>query len=112
MNVGLVRVGYVGLVTAACFAEAGNSSGCADNAGGKIDRHNQGRVSICEPGLEAIVQRNVEAGRLVFTTELHNGMDAAQAVLLAVGTPSKPDSWPGIPAVHVVAESIGDLLTE
>ena len=112
MKLCVTGVGYVGLVTAACFAEVGNSVVCVDKDKDKIEGLKRGRIPIYEPGLEPIVQRNVEAGRLVFTTELKAGVDAAQVVFLAVGTPSKSDGWPDMSAVQAVAESIGDLVTK
>ncbi len=89
MNVAMIGTGYVGLVSGACFAEFGNHVVCVDTDQGKIDRLNQGEIPIYEPGLDALVDGNVRAGRLAFSTDLAEAVPAADAVFIAVGTPSR-----------------------
>ncbi len=112
MRVSVVGVGYVGLVAAACFAEGGNHVICVDNDPDKIMNLNKGIIPIYEPGLTEIVQRNVEAGRLRFTTDLKQGIDESLLIFLGVGTPSAPDGSADISAVLTVAGRIAELMTE
>ncbi len=87
MNVIIVGAGYVGLVSSACFAEFGAQVICLDNDAGKIEALKKGNMPIYEPGLEGLVQRNIEAGRLRFSTNMQNAVAAADLVFIAVGTP-------------------------
>lgn len=112
MRVSVVGVGYVGLVAAACFAEGGNHVICVDNDEKKIENLKKGIIPIYEPGLTEIVQRNVDAGRLVFTTDLKQGVDESLLIFIGVGTPSAPDGSANISAVLAVAESIAEVMTE
>lgn len=112
MRVSVVGVGYVGLVAAACFAEGGNHVICVDNDARKIDDLNNGVIPIYEPGLTEIVQRNIEAGRLIFTTDLQRGVDESLLIFLGVGTPSAPDGSADISAVLAVAGAVAELMTE
>ena len=89
MRIAMIGVGYVGLVSGACFAEFGTRVVCVDRDAAKIEQLNAGGVPIYEPGLEALVARNVEAGRLRFTTEMGTGCAGADAVFIAVGTPTR-----------------------
>ena len=89
MNIVVIGTGYVGLVSAACFAEIGHHVTCVDNDKSKIDRLLRGYVPFYEPGLEQMVAANVAARRLAFSTELEEFLDAAQAVFIAVGTPTR-----------------------
>jgi UDPglucose 6-dehydrogenase len=89
MRIAMIGTGYVGLVSGACFADFGHDVCCIDKDGGKIDALNAGRMPIWEPGLEAIVKANSERGRLTFTTELAAGVENAEAVFIAVGTPAR-----------------------
>ena len=89
MKIAVVGTGYVGLVTGTCFAESGNDVTCVDIDQQKIDRLNAGEIPIYEPGLAELVEHNVEAERLHFTTDLAAAVRAAQLVFLAVGTPSR-----------------------
>ena len=89
MNVVMIGSGYVGLVSGSCFAEFGASVTCVDVDSGKIDRLQAGHIPIYEPGLEELVQRNVHAGRLNFTTQLGPAVAAADLVFIAVGTPTR-----------------------
>ncbi|MCH8615030.1 UDP-glucose/GDP-mannose dehydrogenase family protein [Sphingomonas sp. SM33] len=89
MRIAMIGTGYVGLVSGACFADFGHEVVCVDKDAGKIDRLKQGVMPIWEPGLEALVKSNVERGRLNFTTNLAEGVDGAEAVFIAVGTPAR-----------------------
>jgi UDPglucose 6-dehydrogenase len=89
MRVAMIGTGYVGLVSGACFADFGHRVSCIDKDSAKIDGLNQGVMPIWEPGLEAIVKANAERGRLTFTTSLPEGVDDAEAVFIAVGTPAR-----------------------
>lgn len=112
MKVTVVGVGYVGLVTAACFADGGNHVVCVDNDKKKIDDLKEGIIPIYEPGLTEIVKKNTEAGRLVFTTNLKQGVDSSLLIFLGVGTPSAADGSADISAVLKVAEEIAVTMTE
>ena len=89
MHVTMIGTGYVGLVSGACFSEFGHNVTCVDKDAGKIDAIQAGRMPIFEPGLEKLVEINVAAGRLTFTTDLHQPVADADAVFIAVGTPSR-----------------------
>ncbi|HWU91683.1 MAG TPA: nucleotide sugar dehydrogenase, partial [Sphingomicrobium sp.] len=89
MRIAMIGTGYVGLVSGACFADFGHQVCCIDKDAGKIDGLNQGRMPIWEPGLEALVKANAERGRLSFTTDLAEGVEGAEAVFIAVGTPAR-----------------------
>ncbi|MDE7092628.1 MAG: UDP-glucose 6-dehydrogenase, partial [Muribaculaceae bacterium] len=91
MNIAIVGTGYVGLVTGTCFAEMGVNVTCVDIDAGKIERLKQGIIPIYEPGLAPMVKRNVEAGRLDFTTSLADIIDDVEVVFSAGGTPPDED---------------------
>ena len=91
MKLAVVGTGYVGLVTGTCLAETGNDVTCVDCDRQKIERLRRGEVPIYEPGLEELVQRNVAAGLLRFSTELAAAVEGAKLVFLAVGTPPADD---------------------
>jgi UDPglucose 6-dehydrogenase len=88
MNITMIGTGYVGLVTGACFAEFGHSVICVDNNKDKIEQLQNGIIPIYEPGLDMLVKKNAEEGRLHFTTDLTLAIPEAEAVFIAVGTPS------------------------
>ncbi|NTZ43838.1 UDP-glucose/GDP-mannose dehydrogenase family protein [Altererythrobacter sp. SALINAS58] len=112
MKIVMVGSGYVGLVSGACFADFGHEVVCIDKDQTKIDRLHQGVMPIYEPGLAALVAANVNAGRLSFTTSLAEGIEGADAVFIAVGTPSRGgDGHADLSYVHGVAEEIGANLT-
>ncbi|WP_019516429.1 UDP-glucose dehydrogenase family protein [Sphingomonas sp. Mn802worker] len=112
MRVTMIGSGYVGLVSGACFADFGHDVCCVDKDQGKIDKLLAGVMPIFEPGLEGLVARNVEAGRLRFTTDLAAGVKDADAVFIAVGTPSRRgDGHADLSYVHAAAEEIGRALT-
>ncbi|MCB2048274.1 MAG: UDP-glucose/GDP-mannose dehydrogenase family protein [Novosphingobium sp.] len=111
MKIAMVGSGYVGLVSGACFADFGHEVVCIDKDASKIERLNAGQMPIYEPGLDALVARNVEAGRLAFTTDLAGALDGAGAVFIAVGTPSRRgDGHADLSFVFAVAEEVGQNL--
>lgn len=112
MKVCVVGVGYVGLVTAACLAEAGNDVVCVDNDGEKIAGLKEGRIPIYEPGLTELVKHNEKLNRLHFTTDLKFGLDNSVIVFLAVGTPCAADGSADISAVLSAAAEIGEKLSD
>ncbi|HUG45194.1 MAG TPA: UDP-glucose/GDP-mannose dehydrogenase family protein, partial [Sphingomicrobium sp.] len=89
MRIAMIGSGYVGLVSGACFADFGHDVTCIDTNSDKIASLKAGRMPIWEPGLEALVKSNVERGRLQFTTDIEKGIEGAEAVFIAVGTPSR-----------------------
>ncbi|WP_298814772.1 UDP-glucose/GDP-mannose dehydrogenase family protein [uncultured Sphingomonas sp.] len=112
MRVTMIGSGYVGLVSGACFADFGHDVVCVDKDQGKIDKLLAGVMPIFEPGLDELVARNVEAGRLRFTTDLPEGVRDADAVFIAVGTPSRRgDGHADLSYVYAAAEEIAAALT-
>lgn len=112
MNICVVGVGYVGLVTAGCLAEAGNNVLCVDVDNKKIAGLKKGVIPIYEPGLTELIKRNEKLSRLRFTTDLKEGIDNSLTIFLAVGTPSAPDGSADISAVLSVADEIGENLKD
>ena len=112
MKVCVVGIGYVGLVTAGCLAEAGNNVVCVDNDKKKIDRLKKGEIPIYEPGLTEIVKHNEKLKRLEFTTDLKYGLDNSLIIFLAVGTPSMDDGSADISAVLAVAGEIAEKMPD
>jgi UDPglucose 6-dehydrogenase len=108
MQIAVIGTGYVGLVTGACFAEFGVDVTCVDVAADKIERLNSGVMPIYEPGLEQLVTKNVQAGRLRFTTDIKPAVEQALVIFLAVGTPPKPDGSPDLSFVEAAAQSIAE----
>ena len=111
MKVTVFGSGYVGLVTGACLAEVGNKVMCVDVDPAKIDLLNSGGVPIYEPGLTEMVQRNREAGRLLFTTDAKTGVDFGRIQFIAVGTPPDEDGSADLQYVLAVAQSIAEHMT-
>ncbi|MEE4538572.1 MAG: UDP-glucose/GDP-mannose dehydrogenase family protein [Erythrobacter sp.] len=112
MKIAMVGSGYVGLVSGACFADFGHDVVCIDKDQSKIDRLHAGIMPIYEPGLEALVESNVKAGRLSFTTSLAEGIRDASAIFIAVGTPSRRgDGHADLTFVHAVAREVGESLS-
>jgi len=107
MNITVIGTGYVGLVTGACLADAGNSVFCLDLDEAKIARLNKGEIPIFEPGLEPIVQRNREAGRLKFSTDVAASVAHGELQLIAVGTPPGEDGSADMQYVLAAARAIG-----
>lgn len=110
MHIAVIGTGYVGLVTGACFAEFGVEVTCVDVDSGKIERLNQGVMPIYEPGLEQLVAKNTQAGRLRFTIDVQQAVEQALVIFLAVGTPPKPDGSPDLSFVESAAVSIADYM--
>jgi UDPglucose 6-dehydrogenase len=110
MRVTIFGSGYVGLVTGACLADAGNHVICVDVDAAKIERLNRGDVPIHEPGLDALIKRNAEAGRLEFTTDAVKGIEHGLFQLIAVGTPPGEDGSADLRHVLAVARTIGTHL--
>jgi UDPglucose 6-dehydrogenase len=108
MHISVIGTGYVGLVTGACFAEFGVDVTCADVDEGKISGLQKGTVPIYEPGLDHLVAKNAQAGRLRFTTNIRQAVEQALVIFLAVGTPPLPDGSPDLSFVEAAARSIGD----
>ncbi len=111
MKIAMVGSGYVGLVSGACFADFGHDVVCIDKDASKIERLKDGVMPIYEPGLDALVESNVKAGRLSFTTSLAEGIEGASAIFIAVGTPSRRgDGHADLTFVHEVAREVGESL--
>ena len=110
MKLGIVGAGYVGLVTAACFAEMGNEVICVDADAEKINALKHGRIPIYEPGLEDYVRRNFAEKRLFFTTDLNTAVQKSLVMFIAVGTPQDKDGSADLSAVLAVAREIGKHL--
>jgi UDPglucose 6-dehydrogenase len=110
MHIAVIGTGYVGLVTGACFAEFGVDVTCVDVDTSKIEKLNKGVIPIYEPGLDQIVEKNVKAGRLHFTTDIKSAVEAARVVFLAVGTPPKPDGSPDMSYYQQAAKDVADAM--
>ncbi len=111
MRIAMIGTGYVGLVSGACFSEFGHEVACIDKDVDKIERLKQGHMTIFEPGLDALVKSNFRAGRLSFATDLGDAVAAADAVFIAVGTPSRRgDGEADVSYVLAAAEEIGAAL--
>src|SRR5438094_70490 len=107
MRVAMIGTGYVGLVSGACFADFGHTVTCIDKDTAKIDRLNKGEIPIFEPGLDDLVARNVREGRLLFATDGAKAVAQADAVFIAVGTPSRRgDGHADLSYVYAAAEEI------
>ncbi|HEY0084645.1 MAG TPA: UDP-glucose/GDP-mannose dehydrogenase family protein [Allosphingosinicella sp.] len=112
MRIAMIGTGYVGLVSGACFSDFGHDVTCVDKDEGKIDALKRGVMPIFEPGLDQLVERNVRGGRLSFTTDLKRGVDGADAIFIAVGTPSRRgDGHADLSYVFGAAREIAEALT-
>ena len=111
MRVAMIGTGYVGLVSGACFADFGHTVCCIDKDAGKIERLRAGAMPIYEPGLDQLVASNVREGRLSFSTEADEAVRGADAVFIAVGTPSRRgDGHADLSYVHAAAREIAALM--
>jgi len=111
MRIVMIGTGYVGLVSGACFSDFGHDVVCVDKDAGKVDALLAGRIPIFEPGLDQLVANNFEAGRLAFTLDLAAAVPEADAVFIAVGTPSRRgDGHADLSYVHAAAEEMAPLL--
>ena len=112
MQIAMIGAGYVGLVTGACFSEFGANVTCVDKDVNKISILKEGKIPIFEPGLEALVQSNVQSNRLTFTTDLKTAVEKADAVFIAVGTPSRRgDGHADLSFVFSAAEEIAHAIS-
>lgn len=112
MKISIIGTGYVGLVTGACLAEMGNDVLCLDLDPEKIRILNEGGIPIHEPGLDAVVARNVKAGRLAFTTDISRSVAHGTLQFIAVGTPPDEDGSADLKYVLAAARNIGRLMTD
>ena len=113
MKIAVIGTGYVGLVSGVCFSDFGHDVVCVDKDPKKIEMLERGEVPIYEPGLDALMAKNVEAGRLSFTGDLKTAMDGAQAIFIAVGTPARRgDGHADLTYVMAAAEEIATNLTD
>lgn len=112
MKIGVIGTGYVGLVTGACLAEAGNQVICHDTDTVKVERLRRSEIPIYEPGLERIVKRNQADDRLHFTTDLSQVVNQVEVIFIAVGTPSDEDGSADLSHVLAVARNIGQRLKQ
>lgn len=112
MNIAVIGTGYVGLVSGTCFAETGITVTCVDVNEDKIARLKSGIIPIYEPGLDSMVKRNVEKGRLTFSTKLAEAIQGAEAIFIAVGTPPDEDGSADLSYVLAVAKEIGENLND
>ncbi|MGD9949044.1 MAG: UDP-glucose/GDP-mannose dehydrogenase family protein [Desulfobulbus sp.] len=112
MRITMIGTGYVGLVTGTCFAEFGHFVTCVDNAEEKITRLKNGEIPIYEPGLDALVKKNCEEGRLTFTTDLAEAIPESEAIFLAVGTPSsrRGDGYADLTYIYEAARDVAKHL--
>ena len=106
MHIAVIGTGYVGLVTGACFAEFGVDVTCVDVDVTKIEKLREGIIPIYEPGLDQIVEKNVKAGRLHFTTDIKSAVEQALVVFLAVGTPPQEDGTPDMSYYRQAAKDV------
>ncbi|UWQ95729.1 UDP-glucose/GDP-mannose dehydrogenase family protein [Rhodobacteraceae bacterium M385] len=112
MRITMIGTGYVGLVSGVCFSDFGHDVICVDKDPSKIEMLNAGQVPIYEPGLDALMAKNVEAGRLSFTTDLKSAVDGADAVFIAVGTPTRRgDGHADLTYVMAAAEEVAHAMT-
>ena len=110
MNIAVIGTGYVGLVSGTCFAEMGNHVTCIDIDLGKIESLNQGKLTLYEPGLDSIFDRNRRQGRLSFTHCLKTGIDGAAVIFLALPTPQGADGAADLSSVLSVTHELSDLI--
>lgn len=108
MHIAVIGSGYVGLVTGACFAEFGVDVTCVDVDAAKIARLSAGEIPIYEPGLEQLISRNTQAGRLRFTTDVRTAVDEGLVIFLAVGTPAKTDGSADLSYIESAARSVAE----
>jgi UDPglucose 6-dehydrogenase len=112
MKIAVVGTGYVGLVTGTCFSELGNHVSCVDIDVNKVKKLKEGKLPIYEPGLDVLFHRNVDAGRLTFTTQLAEGVKDAKVIFLALPTPPDEDGSADLKYVLKVADDLGPLLED
>ena len=111
MKLTIIGTGYVGLVTGTCFAEVGHDVICVDNDASKVELLRKGGIPIYEPGLDDLVRKNVDAGRLTFTTSTAEGVDKSDVIFIAVPTPPLPDGAVDLSFIEKVAREIAAAMT-
>src|SRR6267143_3446803 len=111
MHIAVIGSGYVGLVTGACFAEFGVDVTCVDIDADKIAKLSAGEIPIYEPGLEKLILRNIQAGRLRFTTDIKSAVDDGLVIFLAVGTPPNDDGSADLSYIEAAARSIAEHMS-
>lgn len=112
MKIAMIGAGYVGLVSGTCFSEIGHEVICVDSDEEKIKLLKDGGIPIYEPTLEELVKRNVEKGRLSFTTSIEEGVKRSLAIFIAVGTPPREDGEPDLSSVEIVCQEIGRAMDD
>jgi UDPglucose 6-dehydrogenase len=112
MKIAVIGTGYVGLVSGVCFAETGNSVICVDIDQEKVNKLNQKICTIFEPGLELLLERNVDQGRLTFTTDLENAISQSQIIFLALPTPPGEDGSADLSYILNMAAKLGTIITD
>lgn len=112
MKIAVVGTGYVGLVTGTCFSETGNTVTCIDIDKEKVEKLQKGQITIYEPGLEQLFERNLKQKRLYFTTSLEEGIKGAQVIFLALPTPPGEDGSADLKYILKVADDLGPLLSD
>ncbi|MCL4146217.1 UNVERIFIED_CONTAM: hypothetical protein GTU68_026619 [Idotea baltica] len=112
MNISVIGTGYVGLVSGTCFAETGNNVVCVDINEDKVNAMKNGQIPIYEPGLETLFNRNIEQGRLKFTTSLEEGIEHGDIIFLALPTPPGEDGSADLSYILNVADGIGKIIKE
>ena len=112
MKIAVVGTGYVGLVSGTCFAETGNDVTCIDINSEKVAKMQNGKIPIYEPGLEVLFERNINQGRLTFTTDLKEGIENSEVIFLALPTPPGEDGSADLSYILGVANDLGDLITD
>ena len=113
MKIAMIGTGYVGLVSGVCFSDFGHNVVCVDKDANKIANLKQGKVPIFEPGLDMLMAKNVDAGRLTFTVDLRSAIEGADAVFIAVGTPTRRgDGHADLTYVMAAAEEIARAAKE
>ena len=112
MQITIIGTGYVGLVTGTCFADFGLQVTCIDQDEQKINMLNSGGVPIYEPNLAPLIEKNMSAGRLTFTTDLEDAVRKSKVIFIAVGTPSNHDGSASLKQIETVAQQIASHLNE
>jgi len=112
VNITIIGTGYVGLVSGACLADFGNTVVCVDSDANKIAKLKNGDITIFEPGLEEVVERDVKVGRLAFTTELASSLNNSDVVFIAGGTLPAEDGSADLQYVEQVARQIGRFVNK
>jgi len=112
VNITIIGTGYVGLVSGACLADFGNTVVCVDSDADKIAKLKNGDIIIFEPGLDEVVERNLKAGRLAFTTELGSALNDSDVIFIAVGTPPAEDGSADLQHIEQVARQIGRYINK